>query len=84
MKKLASVWGLYGISYLDFQVDLCTNQHDVHLPKNQNLKNQNPFSSILLPKSEICNQTKTMRDVAMARNPVARWLWEAFIGNPLH
>jgi hypothetical protein len=23
-----------------------------------------------------------MRDVAMARNPVARWLWEAFIGNP--
>jgi hypothetical protein len=37
MKKLASVWGLYGISYLDFQVDLCTNQHDVHLPKNQNL-----------------------------------------------
>jgi len=46
MKKLASVWGLYGISYLDFQVDLCTNQHDVHLPKDQNLKNQNPFSPL--------------------------------------
>jgi hypothetical protein len=38
----------------------------------------------LLPKSKICNQTKTMRDVVMASNPVARWLWEAFIGNPLH
>jgi len=60
MKKLASVWGLYGISYLDFQVDLCTNQHDVHLPKNQNLKNQNPFSSLYSADDQSMNQSNSL------------------------